>query len=304
MASLPLIAVLTPPLGEMLRPYLTVAIVGLLSVAFMRIDMQVFRGHLRQPALVLKATLWTMLAVPALITGLCWLAGIHSFSEGLYTALVLQAAASPMMAAPAIAMLLGLEASLTLAVLIFSTAVIPLSAPVFAALAGVSLSISAPALGLKLFAIVAGSALLGLLVRQLAGPGRLGRYREHLDGINILLLFVFVSAVMGDVGVTFLRSPGLILGLIAATFIMFFLLFGLTFIMFIKAGNNPSVALALMATQRNAGLMLAATGGAVPEVTWLYFALSQIPLYLTPKMMLPIVKRLVNQPSAEPRNDA
>jgi len=209
-----------------------------------------------------------------------------------------------MKAAPAIAMLLGLDASLTLATLRLSTAVIPLSAQVFAALAGVSLSLTAPALGLKLFAIVAGSALLGLSLRRLAGPASIDQYREHLDGINILLLFVFVSAVMGDVGVTFLQSPGLILGLVAATFATFFLLFGLTLVVFIKAGNNSSVTLALMATQRNAGLMLAATGGAVPEITWLYFALSQIPIYLTPKLMTPIVKRLVNPPRAGPQNDA
>ena len=106
MASLLLIAVLTPPLGDLLRPYLTLAIVGLLSIAFLRIDMKSFSSHIRQPALVFKATLWTMLAIPALITSLCLLAGINSISAGLYTALLLQAAASPMMAAPAIAALL------------------------------------------------------------------------------------------------------------------------------------------------------------------------------------------------------
>lgn len=303
MASLLLIAVLTPPLGALLRPYLTEAIVGLLSIAFMRIDMSTFRGHIKQPALIFKATLWTMLAIPALITTLCWLAGINAFSAGLYTALVLQAAAPPMMAAPAIAALLGLDASLTLATLVLSTAVIPLTAPVFAALTGVTLSVTALALGTKLFLIVAGSALIGLLIRQVAGPARLSHYSDHLDGINILLLFVFVSAVMGDVGVTFLKSPGLILGLVATTFAIFFLLFSLTYFAFRHVGRNSGVALALMATQRNAGLMLAATGGMVPEITWLYFAVSQIPIYLTPKLMAPIVNRLVGKDHVASRPD-
>ena len=292
MALLIVIAILTPPLGAVLRPYLTEAIIGLLSVAFMRLNVATFGQHIRQPALVLKATLWTMLVVPALVTSICWLIGLHAISAGLYTALVLQAAASPMMAAPAIAMLLGLDASLTLAALILSTAVIPLTAPILAALTGVTLSVTALALGVKLFAIVAGSALIGLLIRQLAGPVKLARYADHFDGINILLLFVFISAVLGDVGLKFLHSPGLILGLTATTFAMFFLLFSLTYWAFRRVGQKPRVALALMATQRNAGLMLAATGGAVPEVTWLYFAVSQVPIYLTPKLMAPIVKRL------------
>ncbi|MFK7967328.1 MAG: hypothetical protein AB8C46_25490 [Burkholderiaceae bacterium] len=292
MASLLVIAVLTPPLGAILRPYLTEAIIGLLSVAFMRLDIATFGQHIRQPALIIKAALWTMLIVPALITSICWLVGVHSMSPGLYTALVLQAAASPMMAAPAIAMLLGLDASLTLATLILSTAAIPLTAPIFAALTGVTVSITALDLGIKLFAIVAGSALIGLLIRHLAGPIKLARYTDHLDGVNIVFLFVFVSAVLGDVGIKFLQAPVLILGLIATTFAMFFLLFALTYWVFKRAGQQSGVALALMATQRNAGLMLAATGGAVPEVTWLYFAVSQIPIYLTPKLMAPIVRRL------------
>jgi len=302
MASLLVIAVLTPPLGDVLRPYLTEAIVGLLCIAFMRIDMTTFGRHIRQPALILKATVWTMLVIPALIIGVCWLTGLNQLSAGLYTALVLQAAASPMMAAPAIATLLGLDASLTLVTLIVCTAVIPLTASVFAEVAGVTLSVSAPALGIKLFAIVAGSALLGLLTRRILGVHRLGELRDHLDGINILLLFVFVSAVMGNVGLKFLESPGLILGLIVAAFAMVFVLFVLTYIVFSRAGRQSGVALALMATQRNAGLMLAATGGMVPEVTWLYFAVSQIPIYLTPKLMAPVVRRRLARGTAEPRS--
>jgi hypothetical protein len=36
-----------------------------------------------------------------------------------------------------------------------------------------------------------------------------------------------------------------------------------------------------MASQRNMGLLLAATGGALPDFTWLYFALAQFPVYLS-----------------------
>jgi hypothetical protein len=40
------------------------------------------------------------------------------------------------------------------------------------------------------------------------------------------------------------------------------------------------------------GLMVAATGGALPGLTWLYFALSQFPIYLSPQLLKPIVGRL------------
>ena len=35
--------------------------------------------------------------------------------------------------------------------------------------------------------------------------------------------------------------------------------------------------------------MLAATGGLLPDMTWLWFALTQFPVYLAPQMMKPIV---------------
>jgi BASS family bile acid:Na+ symporter len=47
-----------------------------------------------------------------------------------------------------------------------------------------------------------------------------------------------------------------------------------------------------MASQRNMGLMLAATGGALPDFTWLYFALAQFPVYLSPLLLTPLARRL------------
>ena len=36
---------------------------------------------------------------------------------------------------------------------------------------------------------------------------------------------------------------------------------------------------------RNVGLMAAAQFGTLPELTWLYFALVQLPIYLTPQII-------------------
>jgi hypothetical protein len=49
---------------------------------------------------------------------------------------------------------------------------------------------------------------------------------------------------------------------------------GLTTLLFSWAGRERALALGLLASQRNMRMMLAATGGALPELTWLYFALS------------------------------
>jgi BASS family bile acid:Na+ symporter len=40
------------------------------------------------------------------------------------------------------------------------------------------------------------------------------------------------------------------------------------------------------------GLMLAATDGVLPGTTWLYFAMSQFPIYLSPQLLKPLADRL------------
>jgi BASS family bile acid:Na+ symporter len=65
--------------------------------------MALLRANLRRPGLVIAATGWTTLAVP-LIVGLgCLAVGLDRHSPDLFLALMLQAVASPMMAAPALA---------------------------------------------------------------------------------------------------------------------------------------------------------------------------------------------------------
>jgi BASS family bile acid:Na+ symporter len=39
------------------------------------------------------------------------------------------------------------------------------------------------------------------------------------------------------------------------------------------------------------GLMLAATEGALPGTTWLYFALAQFPLYMSPQLLRPLARQ-------------
>jgi BASS family bile acid:Na+ symporter len=56
------------------------------------------------------------------------------------------------------------------------------------------------------------------------------------------------------------------------------------------------MALGLMVSLRNMGLMLAATEGAIPGTTWLYFAISQFPIHLAPQLLRPFAERLRAKP--------
>ena len=66
-AAVVLIAIVVPPVDAVLKPYVSEAIFALLCIAFIRVDTAQLRGHLERPGLVLAATAWTSLAIPALI---------------------------------------------------------------------------------------------------------------------------------------------------------------------------------------------------------------------------------------------
>lgn len=290
-AALIIFGMAFPPLGNIFRPYLTEAVIALLCIAFMRIDFDAFQSYFRRPWLIILSALWTSLAIPLLFISICMIGGIDALSPALFLALTLQAVTSPVMSAPAFAALMGLDATLVLAVLIVSSAITPFSAPLIASAAGVELSLSMLSLGIKLFGILAGSALLGLLVRRIAGAEAIAKNRDEIDGVNIIILFIFLCAIMGNLGYRLLTDPVQMALLTLLAFVVFFLVLAVTYCVFAAAGRQSALALGLMMSQRNMGLMLAATGGMVPDLTWIYFAVGQFPIYLSPMLFQPIARR-------------
>jgi hypothetical protein len=292
-AAVVFIAIAVPPLDAVLKPFVTEAVFALLCIAFVRVDAAGLRAHVRKPGLVLAATAWTSLVLPALIGIGCQLMKVDVRAPDLFLGLMLQAIASPMMAAPAFAAVMGLDATLVLTTLVVSTALMPLTAPVFASIfIGPALTLSPLALGLKLFAILAGSLLVAVVVRYFIGLAALLRYNDQINGLNILLVFIFVAAVMEDVAARFASEPAMMISLTVLAFALSFAILGLTALLFAKAGRERAFVLGLMASQRNMGLMLAATGGALPDLTWLYFALAQFPIYLSPLLLSSLARRL------------
>jgi BASS family bile acid:Na+ symporter len=292
-AAVVFIALAVPPLGALLRPYVTEAILGLLCISFMRVDLAALYGHLRRPALVVTATAWTTIGVP-LIVGLTGHAtGLDRSAPGLFLAMMLQGTASPMMAAPALAALMGLDATLVLVTLVTATAVVPFTASLFASLflSGM-LSISPLALGAKLLGILAISLFAATMIRWIFGAEAIQRHKQPIDGFNIIILFIFASAIMGEVAHDFIADPLFTIGIAALAFAVYFTLLAVTTLLFRSIGYERALALGLMVSQRNLGLMLAATAGALPATTWLYFALTQFPIHLAPYMLTPIARRL------------
>jgi len=293
LAVMVLIGVAAPPLGSALRPFVAEAVFTLLTLAFLRVDPAALGALARRPTLAVAAALWTVVATPALILGLAALGAFEGLGREMAVALLLQSVSLPMMAAPALAALIGLDATLALAGLLLSSEAMPLAEPAFLALGEAGIALSGVDLALRLAGMLAGSALLGLALSRLIGRARIVRHGAAFDGLNVVALFVFIASVMGDVGPAFIGDPWRALGLTAGAIAANLVLLGATWAAFAPfAGRRNGLAAGVLASQRNLGLMLAVAGAHLSGTVWLYFALSQIPIYLAPLVLKPLARRL------------
>jgi BASS family bile acid:Na+ symporter len=135
------------------------------------------------------------------------------------------------------------------------------------------------------------------MIRRVIGFARIERWKFQIDGLNVLLFFVFVAAAMQDVGARFFAAPIAMIELALLAFAVFLAVLGLTVLVFAWAGLDRAMALGLMTSQRNLGLILAAAGS-LPELAWLYFGLCQLPIYLSPQLLKPLLRRLPSRSSS------
>jgi BASS family bile acid:Na+ symporter len=266
-----------------MKPAFTPSVFVLLCLAFLRVEPGALRRRFARPAVVLAAVAWMMVATPLVCGPLLAALGLD---RGLLVALTFQVAAPPVVASSALAALMGLDAALALAVLAACAAATPATAAVFAALfLGGATDVSPIELGVRLFAMLGGAAGLAMLIRYAAGQPWVERQSERIDGLSVIALFVFAVAVMDGVVAQAAENPLLVLGLIALALTTSLVLGATTALVFWRAGRTVALTLALAAGLRNLGVMVAATGGRVPELTWLYIAMAQFPVYLLPHLL-------------------
>jgi BASS family bile acid:Na+ symporter len=118
------------------------------------------------------------------------------------------------------------------------------------------------------------------------GRARLEAYRHELAGINLLVFALFGLAMFDGVVVRMFSEPLLLLGLSTIAFIVALGSLGIAMIVLRAMGADEAFITGFATGHRNVGLMAAAQyGSSLPELTWLYFALVQLPIYLTPQII-------------------
>ena len=280
-----------PALAQLLRPLLTPSVVALLALTLMRMDWADLAGHLRRPRAPLLLVAWLLAVSPALMALATRLAGLP---PGLAEAMLLWAASPPLIAAPALATLLGLEGALALVGTALATFAMPLTLPPLALLlAGVDLGLDLGPLFLRLALLTFGALAIALLGRRLVGAASIAAHPSRIDGAIVLTLLVFAVAAMDGITATALAEPLRVAGFVAAAFAANLSFQILGALAFARLPRRTALALGVASGNRNLAVLVGSLGAAAPPDVFLYFAVGQLPIYLLPGLLTPIYRRLV-----------
>ena len=285
-----------PQFAAAARPLLAVTIFIFVMLTFARADEAQVKALLRRPKPLFIACTWLIVAPALLMTILLTLIGRTTLDAGLVLGLAVMAAAPPIMSAPAIAMVLGLEPTLLLTSVLITTTLAPLLSPVIVEwVAGTSVPLDLSILVQRLVVLIGGAIAGAALLRKIIGMQRIKANGSVLDGIGVLMYFLFAVAAMDGVMDAAIANPSKVAQFLGFAFLMAALGFASAWLALRSMTGADRFVLGYATGQRNMGLIIAALGAASPKTTFLFFALAQFPIYLLPQIVKPLAKRFAQQ---------
>jgi BASS family bile acid:Na+ symporter len=288
-----LLGIVFPTLAAAFKPILGETVVALLVLSFLRVNPVALGALARRPLIVLAASAWLMLLLPAAFAIFFTAIGLDRTIPDLYFILILQSCSPALMSSPAMAALIGVDVALTLACLLCSMAVVPVVAGIGTHLFLGQALIEPVSFSLKLFALIAGSAAAAVLIRRIAGGAAIEKRYEVLDGLSVLAMFIFAMAAMDGVTEYAMAEQAFVADLTALAFgLTIGTILVTTLAFFLFAGRERALAIGILTGNRNMGVMLAATGFAIPPIGWLFFGVAQFPIYLLPVALKWLARRM------------
>lgn len=279
-----------PSLASVLRPGLSLFVAALLYLALLNIDWSQMRGYFTAPLLASAAVVWILVVSPILAW---WVTRVLQFDVGIAAAIVLMASAPPIMSSPSMLALVRLDAALAMVCLLIATLVAPFTITLVAAgLVKTALSLSPLLLLIRLVLFVAACVTAALLTRWLAGVDRLQKFSSYNKSISVILLLIFAIAIMDGVTARLFENPHHVLKVTALAFVANGFLFIVGTLLFRPAGWKRALTVAFIGANCNMGLVLAVLPATSHPDIFLYFAVAQIPMYLTPLVIELLSKRV------------
>ena len=292
-----------PALAASLRPFIPISIFVFIMLAFARANLPGLKLVFQRPGQIAYVLLVSAVIPPLIVGALIFSPAGQMLDPDIRLAIALMAAAPPLMASPVYAALLGFENSLALTALVLGMITTPITAPVLASLlAGAEVPLSPWVLAQRLALFIGGGMLAGLALRFSVGVNRLSGWKNELDGVGVVMFFLFAIAAMDGVIDATLARPWLIIGLFSLSLLLSTMQFALGYVLLGMLNFNDRFSSAICIGLRNMGLLMTPILAIAPRTTFLYFALAQIPIYLAP-LMLRAAKRWLD-PAPNPPETA
>jgi BASS family bile acid:Na+ symporter len=302
MAGGVLLGLAVPQLAALAKPLLIPALLIPLALALVRLDWSTLRVWRGMPTVALALLAFVLLISPLLVWALTVALARLGFPIELSQALILMAASSPIVSSVPIALLVGLDAELALAVVLLATALVPLTLPpIAAALTGIEIALSVGDLMLRLAALVGAAFAAAAIIRRLLGPAKLEKHREHLDGLTVISMIAFGVAIMDGVTAYAFQRPAYVATALAAAYAFNLLLQGAAYATFQRLGRRGALTAALVSGNCNMGLVLVALQDRAGFEVTVFFALGQIPMYTLPALLRPLYRSAAASASADER---
>lgn len=291
-----LLGIVFPPLAALAKPLLVPTLLIPLTLALVRLDWRAMVAYRERPLLVVALLVWLLGVSPLLV----WLATTQlqplGFPASLRQALVLMAASSPIVSSVAIALIVGLDATLAIVAVLLATALVPFTLPAVAvALLGLELDIALAAFMSRLGLLVGSAFAAAWALRRWVPASMLAARTELLDGLTVINLLLFGLAIMDGVTAYAYARPCYVGGAVLAAFAFNLLLQAAGTLAFVRLPRRAALTAGLLSGNCNMGLVLVALQGKAEFDVTVFFALAQIPMYVLPAMLEPMYARLLRR---------
>jgi|GEM_PF-3564092 len=284
-----------PEVAHALRPFLPHLLVATLVLALLQADLRQVPGYLRRPGMV-TGLLFCLLVLSPLFVAVETKVVLVNY--GLPTAIadgmILAALSPPLLAAPAIAFLLGLDSMLALVIAIGAHLLAPVTISMLATtLLGPELNISVAELMSRLGLIIGLGFAIGMTLRQVRLPAKVGRHSQStIDSLSVIALTLLATAMMDGVTAMAERDPTFVLMAVLCGFLLNPLLQLLGASLFVKSGFKTSLTVGLLAGYRNVGLLIAALTGATDPALLTFLAIVQVSAFVMPLLSTPVLHKV------------
>ncbi len=286
------VGLLAGGLSELIKPHIDILIALLLFTACLRIGPVQALGAIRD----LKAGLLFVIILQILLP-LAVLAGtvLFDITNDLGFVLIMLMAAPPLAGAPHLVVLLGYEPVQALRQVVAGTAFLPLTTiPVFSLMSQFGDPLFVAASSFRLMLIIAGAAVTAFILRATLLKQPTKETIEQIDGASTLLLATTVIGLMAAIHNSLASSPAILAVTFVAAFAVNIGLQLVTASLLVKSPASAyTVPIGLISGTRNIALFLAALPAARVEPLLLFIGCYQIPMYLTPVIMRPFYRYLL-----------